>query len=202
MFYPSVPDKFFRSGKNEGDDSPLAGCSGVNPPLRASLEARNPAGNPAFSRVWKPTWNLVTGQIAPPFGSPREGDAAFLFLYFLKMFFTEIYFRFHILQFYTPTARQGGGRDLHVNKYNFFCAEAHGGSLPSPCRTAGTCRPVEGRQAARPAGRLPPKYKSWAPSLASSFSVHEIQRGERERGGVREVIPPVKPCGILNPNRS
>ena len=34
MFYPSVPDKFFRSGKNEGDDSPLAGCSGVNPPLK------------------------------------------------------------------------------------------------------------------------------------------------------------------------
>ena len=28
--------------------------------------------------------------------------AAFLFLYFLKIFFTEIYFRFHILQFYTP----------------------------------------------------------------------------------------------------
>ena len=25
------------------------------------------------------------------------------------MFFTEIYFRFHILQFYTPTIRQGGG---------------------------------------------------------------------------------------------
>jgi len=46
--------------------------------------------------------------------------AAFLFLYFLKMFFTEIYFRFHILQFCTPTARQGGGRDQHVNKYKLF----------------------------------------------------------------------------------
>ena len=34
-------------------------------------------------------------------------SAAFLFLYFLKTFFTEIYFRFHILQFYTPTAREG-----------------------------------------------------------------------------------------------
>ena len=41
------------------------------------------------------------------------------------MFFTEIYFRFHILQFCTPTARQGGGRgpavqqrggrDLYIN---------------------------------------------------------------------------------------
>ena len=35
---------------------------------------------------------------------------AFLFLYFSKTFFTEIYFRFHNLQFYTPTARQGGGK--------------------------------------------------------------------------------------------
>ena len=30
----------------------------------------------------------------------------FIFI-FLKTFFTEIYFQFHILQFYTPTARQG-----------------------------------------------------------------------------------------------
>ena len=34
----------------------------------------------------------------------------FLFLYFLKMFFTEIYFWFHNLQLYAPTTRQGGGR--------------------------------------------------------------------------------------------
>ena len=33
--------------------------------------------------------------------------ASFLFLYFSKPFFTEIYFQFHNLQFYTPTARQG-----------------------------------------------------------------------------------------------
>ena len=56
--------------------------------------------------------------------SPRL--ASFLFLYFSKTFFTEIYFQFHNLQFYTPTARQGGGRgpaarqeggrDLFVNK--------------------------------------------------------------------------------------
>ena len=32
-------------------------------------------------------------------------DGDFFILYFLKTFFTEIYFRFHILQFYTPTAR-------------------------------------------------------------------------------------------------
>ena len=78
--------------------------------LRASLEARNPARNPAISQGPKPKWKSATGQITPPFGSPREGDAVFLFLYFLKMFFIEIYFRFHILQFYTPTAWQEGGR--------------------------------------------------------------------------------------------
>ena len=32
------------------------------------------------------------------------------FLYFSKSFFTEIYFRFHNLQIYTPTARLRGGR--------------------------------------------------------------------------------------------
>ena len=55
--------------------------------------------------------------------------AAFLFLYFLKSFFTEIYFRFHNLQCCTPTARLRGGRvpaanwrggrDLNVNKIYF-----------------------------------------------------------------------------------
>ena len=55
--------------------------------------------------------------------------ASFLFLYFLKSFFTEIYFRFHNLQFCTPTARLRvgrvpaanwrGGRDLNVNKIYF-----------------------------------------------------------------------------------
>ena len=69
-----------------------------------------------------------------PFGacpwavSPRRTVpklAPFLFLYFSKTFFTEIYFQYHNLQFCTPTARQGGsrgpaaqqrgGRDLYVN---------------------------------------------------------------------------------------
>ena len=56
-------------------------------------------------------------------------EAFFLFLYFLKSFFTEIYFRFHNLQIYTPTARLRGGRppaallpggrDLNINKIYF-----------------------------------------------------------------------------------
>jgi len=66
---------------------------------------------------------------------PRDIDpmeinrASFLFLYFFKLFDTEIYFRFHNLQFCTPTARLRGGRlpaanwrggrDLNVNKIYF-----------------------------------------------------------------------------------
>ena len=59
-------------------------------------------------------------------GKERQGRAFFFFLYFLKLFFTEIYFRFYNLQFCTPTARLRGGqptaallpggRDLNVNK--------------------------------------------------------------------------------------
>ena len=65
-----------------------------------------------------------------------------------------------------PTPRQGGDRNLHVNKYNFFCTEAPGGSLPPPCRASGLPPRAAGRpparQAARPAGgrQAPPKYKS------------------------------------------
>ena len=36
--------------------------------------------------------------------------APFLFLHFSKKKFTEIYFWIQVLQFYTPAARQGGGR--------------------------------------------------------------------------------------------
>ena len=64
--------------------------------------------------------------------SPRPPYlASFLFLYFSKTFFTEIYFQFHNLQFYTPTARQGGGRGP--------TARLRGGRHPAaPCRAVGT----------------------------------------------------------------
>ena len=120
---------------------------------------------------------------------------SFLFLHFSKKKFTAIYFWFQVLQFCTPTARQGGGReptarqgggrDLFVNKNKKFCAEVLGGSLPPPCRAAGSLL----------------KYKTPTLPSAPSFSAHEIQRGERERGGVREVKKPAKPCRILDPNR-
>ena len=59
----------------------------------------------------------------PRAGAGRPGLAGaggrVFFLYFLKLFFTEIYFQFHNLQFCTPTARLRGGRDLNVNKIYF-----------------------------------------------------------------------------------
>ena len=61
--------------------------------------------------------------------STAEASGVFLFLYFSKSFFIEIYFRFHNLQFCTPTARLRGGRvpaanwrggrDLNINKIYF-----------------------------------------------------------------------------------
>ena len=56
----------------------------------------------------------------------RRKEAFFIFLYFSKLFFTEIYFRFHNLQVCTPTARQGpaaplpGGRGLNVIKISIL----------------------------------------------------------------------------------
>ena len=57
------------------------------------------------------------------------GRFFFIFVFFKKKI-TEIYFWFQVLQFYTPIARQGGGRgptarprggrDLYVNKNKFI----------------------------------------------------------------------------------
>ena len=119
------------------------------------------------SCLLSPTWPAPSrdsssrspDQAEHPSGRPScwaACGASFLFLYFSKTFFTEIYFQFHNLQFYTPTARQGGGRgpaaqqwggrDLYINLKKIICAEALGGSLPPPWRAAGS------RQ------RLPRKY--------------------------------------------
>ena len=69
-----------------------------------------------------------------------------------------------------------------------------GRPLPPHHLAAGGLPPDRGAAGSRP------KYKNSDLSLAPSFCAHEIQRGERERGGVREVIPPAKPCWILDPN--
>ena len=52
-------------------------------------------------------------------GLGMAAAAFFLFLYFSKSVFIEIYFRFHNLQIYGPAAPQSGGRDLNVNKIYF-----------------------------------------------------------------------------------
>ena len=66
-------------------------------------------------------------------------------MFFYRNIFSVSHFT--VLYPYRPT---GGGRDLHVNKYIFFCVEAPGGSLPPP---AGRQAPAAwwrgGRQPAR-----------------------------------------------------
>ena len=67
-----------------------------------------------------------TARLRPVLGSV---PALFFIFIFFKIVFTEIYFRFHNLQIYTPTARLRGGRppaallpggrDLNVNKIYF-----------------------------------------------------------------------------------
>ena len=133
----------------------------------------------------------------------------FLFLYFLKTFFYRNIFLvsyFTVLYPYRPAGgRQGsyrpagGDMDLHVNKYNFFVRRP----LAGACRPhAGWQSPAArwsgGRQPAPPAGgwQAPPNIKA-EPLPSPSFPAHEIQRGERERGGVREVKKPAKPCRIF-----
>ena len=63
-----------------------------------------------------------------------------------------------------------------------------GGSLPPRCRAAGPLPPSDGAGGGLPPGRgaagSRQGYKSSAPSLASSFYAHKIQRwGEGERTG-------------------
>ena len=80
------------------------------------------------------------------------GAAVFLFLYFIFMFFTKIYYQFGNLQKYTPAvplpagrdlaARQPGGRGLSGKKRQQKIAD----------RSLETGRPAAGRPAPRPPG--------------------------------------------------
>ena len=76
------------------------------------------------------------------------------------MFLQKYIFGFTFYNFIPLPPRRGrqgayrpaeGGRDLYINKYIFFCAEAPGGSLPPPCRAAGSPPARQG------GGRLPPQ---------------------------------------------
>ena len=156
-------------------------CSAWPPQGQGERRTRSPAGRTVFLQAY-----------------------FFIFSFFKKKF-TEIYFWFQVLQFYTPTARQEGGRDLYVNKKKFAQRSMEGACRPPAGRQApyrptswrqGACRPIGGA-----AGSLL-KYKTPPLPSTPSFSAHEIQRGERERGGVRKVIPPAKPYRILDPKKN
>ena len=93
-----------------------------------------------------------------------------------------------------PTARQGGGRDLYINKNKFVLRRGlwREPAAPLPGGRPPAAPPVGGRGAA---GSLS-KYKTPPLPSAPSFSAHEIQRGERERGGMREVKNWRSPAGF------
>ena len=137
-------------------------------------------------------------------------------VFFIFVFFKKIIFVFFLkklqkyifgFRFYSSiplpsgrgsTARQVGGRDLYVNKNkkNLRRGPWREPAAPLP----GGRPPAANWQGGRGAAGSLLKYKTLPLPSALSFSAHEIQRGERERGGVREVKS-AKPCRIFDPNR-
>jgi len=119
---------------------------------------------------------------------PGEPMGRFLFLYFLKLFFTEIYFWFYNLQLCTPTAgrpapcRLPGGRDQNINKIYIFVS----GGACRPSLPGGRYPPPTGEAVGQPAARQgaagSPLYIKGLSSPSLSFSSHDIQRG----GGRKE----------------
>ena len=115
----------------------------------------------------------------------------FLFLYFSKSFFTEIYFWFYNLQLCTPTAgrpapcRLPGGRDQNINKIYIFVS----GGACRPSLPGGRYPPPTGEAVGQPAARQgaagSPLYIKGLSSPSLSFSSHDIQRGggRKERWG-------------------
>ena len=71
-----------------------------------------------------------------------------------------------------------------------------GGSLPPPCRADGL--PAAPLPGGRGAAGSRPKYKTPPLPLRPHFLPTRSREG---RGRVSEVIPPAKPCRILDPNR-
>ena len=94
-----------------------------------------------------------------------------------------------------PTARQVGGRDLYVNKKK-ICAVVLGGSLPPNCRAAGPLPPHQLAAGGRQVPTINIKLRPFP------LRPHFLPTRSREgRGRVSEVIPPAKPCRILDLNR-
>ena len=87
--------------------------------------------------------------------------AAFFFIFLKNVFYKNIFSvsHFTVLYLYRPA---GGGRDLYVNRYNFFARRPMAGAY-RPLPGGRHLPPGGGRQAARPPGRGAagsPKYKS------------------------------------------
>ena len=108
-------------------------------------------------------WLPEEAQDLPHRHDPNLTWRVFYIFIFFKIVFTEIYFRFHNLQVYTPAAPLPGGRGLYVIK---ICVLSHEGPY----------RPAGGRQA-------PPNIKAEVPPPA--FAANNIHRGKKERRGVR-----------------
>ena len=68
--------------------------------------------------------------------APQQAGVFSIFIFFKNIFYRNIFSVSHFIILY-PYRSAGGGRDLHVNKHKFLCAESPGGSLPPPCRAVG-----------------------------------------------------------------
>ena len=100
----------------------------------------------------QPNLRLYSGPGRRP-RSPAT-STSFLFLYFSKTFFIEIYFQYHNLQFCTPTTRQGACRPA-AGRQGFICKLKKNYLRGSPWREPAA--PLRGGRppAATPGGRPP-----------------------------------------------
>ena len=152
-------------------------------------------------------WVIRVNGPNPLLLGPKQGllrHVFFIFAFFKKKF-TTIYFWFQVLQFCTPTARQGGGRgptarqvggrDLYVNKNKKkICARVLGGSLPPPCHIRYYITPVGGRgPAARQGGRQAPSKDLCAKKILFLFTYKSLPPTCRAVG---PLPPPCRAVGV------
>ena len=120
---------------------------------------------------------MLTGRAGrSPCGGRPLCRGFFIFIFFKNIFYRNIFSvsYFTVLYPYRPV---GGGRDLHINKHKFFCAEAPGGSLPPGGGAAGSPPAWQG------GGRLPPNKKAEPLSSHPHFLPTRSREGRgREEG--------------------
>ena len=108
-----------------------------------------------WRRMWDSTRGCAMGSWLAASSCVRPDAAGFLFLYFLFLFFTKIYFRFGNLQKYTPAARLPGGRDLAARLPGGRGLSAKKRRQKITDRSLGTGRPAAGRPAPQAARLIP-----------------------------------------------